>query len=83
MRTAKTLIRLGGPESLLDAQPHCWFCHVVAHIFTNFLPLDGDESAVDKKQRQLETLRKRALSSDIMRDLQKQYDDRPEEVVVR
>lgn len=42
---------------------------------------DGDESAVDKKQRQLETLRKRALSSDIMRDLQKQYDDRPEEVV--
>ena len=24
-RTAKTLIRLG-------AQPHCWFCHVAAHV---------------------------------------------------
>ena len=47
-----------------------------------FLP-DGDESSVDKKKKQLETMKKRALSSDIMRDLQKQYDDRPEEVVVR
>ena len=31
MRTAKTLIRLGGchgwSESSLGAQPHCWFCH--------------------------------------------------------
>ena len=43
---------------------------------------DGDENASEKKQRQLETLKKRALSSDIMRDLQKQYDDRPEEIVV-
>ena len=38
MRTAKTLIRLGGcpgwSESSLGAQPHCWFCHVVAQIFT-------------------------------------------------
>ena len=36
MRTAKTLIRLGGcpgcSESSLDAQPFCWFFHVVAHL---------------------------------------------------
>ena len=36
MRTAKTLIRLGGSpgrsESLLGAQAHCWFCCVVAQI---------------------------------------------------
>ena len=35
MRTAKTLIRLGGcpcwSESSLGAQSLCWFCHVVAH----------------------------------------------------
>ena len=35
-RTAKTLIRLGGcpgwSESLLGAQPHCWFCHEAAQI---------------------------------------------------
>ena len=37
MRTGKTLIRLDGcpgwSESSLGAQPHCWFCHVAAHIF--------------------------------------------------
>ena len=36
MRTAKTLIRLGGcpgwSESSLGAQPFCWFCHVAAHV---------------------------------------------------
>ena len=36
MRTAKTLIRLGGcpgwSESSLGAQPLCWFCHVEAQI---------------------------------------------------
>ena len=36
MRTAKTLIRLGGcpgwSESSLGAQSLCWFCNVVAHI---------------------------------------------------
>ena len=36
MRTAKTLIRLGGcpgwSESSLGAQSFCWFCHVAAHI---------------------------------------------------
>ena len=36
MRTAKSLIRLGGcpgwSESSLGAQPHCWFCHEVAHM---------------------------------------------------
>ena len=36
MRTAKTLIRLGGcpgwSESSLGAQPHCWFCHVAAQL---------------------------------------------------
>ena len=36
MRTAKTLIRLGGcpgwSESSLGAEPHCWFCHVAAHL---------------------------------------------------
>ena len=38
MRTAKTLFRLGGcpgwSESSLGAQPHCWFCHEMAHILT-------------------------------------------------
>ena len=38
MRTAKTLIRLGGcpgwSESSLGAQPHCWFCHVVANLLS-------------------------------------------------
>ena len=37
MRTAKTLIRLGGcpgiTESSLGAQSLCWFCHVAAHVF--------------------------------------------------
>ena len=36
MRTAKTLIRLGGclgwSESSLGAHSFCWFCHVVAHL---------------------------------------------------
>ena len=36
IRTAKTLIRLGGcpgwSESSLGAQSVCWFCHVVAHL---------------------------------------------------
>ena len=36
MRTAKTLIRLGGcpgcSESSLGAQPHCLFCHEAAHL---------------------------------------------------
>ena len=36
MRTAKTLIRLGGcpgwSESSLGAQSFCWFCHVAAHF---------------------------------------------------
>ena len=36
MRTAKTLIRLGGcpgwSESSLGAQRHCWFCHEAARI---------------------------------------------------
>ena len=40
MRTAETLIRLGGgpgwSESSLGAQPFCWFCHVVAHVYSNF-----------------------------------------------
>ena len=37
MRTAKTLIRLGGCpgwfESSLGAQSLCWFCHVAAHFY--------------------------------------------------
>ena len=41
MRTAKTLIRLGGCpdsfESLLGAQPFCWFCHVAAHLSLRYL----------------------------------------------
>ena len=36
VRTAKTLIRLGGcpgwSESSLGAQSLCWFCHVAAHM---------------------------------------------------
>ena len=36
MRTAKTLIRLGGcpgwSESSLGAHSFCWFCHVAAHL---------------------------------------------------
>ena len=38
MRTAKTLIRLGGcpgwSESSLGAHSFCWFCHVAAHMLT-------------------------------------------------
>ena len=41
MRTAKTLIRLGGcpgwSESSLGAQSFCWFCHEAAHIFSSQL----------------------------------------------
>ena len=37
MRTAKSLIRLGGcpgwSVSSLSAQPFCWFCHVAAQIY--------------------------------------------------
>ena len=40
MRIAKTLIRLGGcpgwSESSLGAKPFCWFCHVAAHIMSNY-----------------------------------------------
>ena len=40
MRTAKSLIRLGGcpgwSESSLGAQPHCWFCHEAAQIYSNW-----------------------------------------------
>ena len=41
MRTAKTLIRLGGcpgwSESSLGAQAHCWFCHIAVQLyFTKF-----------------------------------------------
>ena len=36
MRTAKTLIRLGGCsgrcESSLGAHSFCWFCHIAAHL---------------------------------------------------
>ena len=39
MRTAKTLIRLGGcpgwSESSVGAQPFCWFCHVADQIYCN------------------------------------------------
>ena len=41
MRTAKTLMRLGGcpgwSESSLGAQSLCWFCHVVAHVTSCFV----------------------------------------------
>ena len=41
MRTAKTLIRLGGcpgwSESSLGAQSFCWFCHEAAHISSSQL----------------------------------------------
>ena len=40
MRTAKTLIRLGGcpgwSESSLGAHSHCWFCHVAAFMLFFF-----------------------------------------------
>ena len=43
-RTAKTLFRLGGcqgwSESSLGTQPHCWFCHDVAHFLTLYFTLD-------------------------------------------
>ena len=49
MRTAKTLIRLGGypgwSESSLGAQPHCWFCHVAAHMEVLAFP-DADVKRV-------------------------------------
>ena len=42
MRTAKTLIRLGGcpgwSESLLGTHSFCWFCHVAAQINTKLKP---------------------------------------------
>ena len=41
MRTAKTMIRLGGcpgwSESALGAQPHCWFCRVATNVFVQLL----------------------------------------------
>ena len=41
MRTAKTLIRLGGrsgcSESSLGAHSFCLFCHVAAHLFSLFV----------------------------------------------
>ena len=40
MRTAKTLIRLGGcpgwSESSLGAHSFCWFCHEAAHVIYAF-----------------------------------------------
>jgi len=44
--------------------------------------IDGDETVTDKKQKQLENLKKRALNSDILRDLKDQYNDGPEEIKV-
>ena len=41
MRTAKTLIRLGGcpgwSESSLGAQPFCWFCHVAGFVMSRLI----------------------------------------------
>ena len=46
MRTAKTLIRLGGcpgrSESSLGEHSLCWFCHVVAHILVSLKFIHGD-----------------------------------------
>ena len=39
MRTAKTLIRLGGSESLPGAQSFCWFCHEAAQMSLHFYSL--------------------------------------------
>ena len=48
MRTAKTLIRLGGcpgwPESSLGAHSFCWFCHVAAHITCIVQKLDKNNN---------------------------------------
>ena len=32
LRTQRRLIRLGGPESSLDAHSFCWFCRALAHL---------------------------------------------------
>ena len=63
MRTAKTLIRLGGcpvwSESSLGAHSFAWFCHVTAHMyfvtsaevifFSNFCYLKTDHSITNCK----------------------------------
>lgn len=41
---------------------------------------DGDESHTSKKDKQMESLRKRALNSDILQDLKDQYYDGPQEI---
>ncbi|XP_052818606.1 neuroguidin-A-like [Mya arenaria] len=41
---------------------------------------DGDETMLEKKQRQVDHLRKRALNSDILQDLREQYDEGPQEI---
>lgn len=41
---------------------------------------DGDESVADKRQKLLDRARKRALSSNIMQELRREYDEGPEEV---
>ncbi|KAH3773210.1 neuroguidin-like [Dreissena polymorpha] len=41
---------------------------------------DGDETVLEKKQKQVESQRKRALSSAILQDLKEQYHDGPTEI---
>ena len=49
MRTAKTLIRLGGcpgwSESSLGTHSFCWFCHVVAHIRIKWMMIMRNDKA--------------------------------------
>ena len=43
---------------------------------------DGDESAKQKKERQLETVKKRLAKSAAVRELHREYTDAPEEIRV-
>lgn len=41
---------------------------------------DGDETVEDKRQKQVDSLRKRALNSDLMQELKDQYYEGPQEI---
>ena len=43
---------------------------------------DGDESQKQRKERQLETAKKRLANSEVVRDLHREYTDGPDEIRV-
>ena len=46
-----------------------------------FVITEGDETMQDKRQKAVERARKRALSSNIMKELREEYYEGPEEIV--